>query len=82
MVYCYQFRELLEYLENKFTIPGKLKLTNHSLKIEEEMMENIKNLLKETKKSISNNRFVVLQRIIKFIYCHNSSFFHIERSNL
>ncbi len=47
MVYCHQFRELSEYLENKFTIPGKLKLTNHALKIEEEMMENIKNLLKD-----------------------------------
>jgi hypothetical protein len=50
IVYCHQFRELLEYLDNKFIIPGKLKLTSHALKIEEEMIDNIKNLLKEAKK--------------------------------
>ncbi len=50
MVYCHQFHELLEYLDDMFTIPGKLKLTNHSLKIEEEMLENIKNLLKKKQK--------------------------------
>lgn len=50
MIYCKQFRELLEYLDNKFIIPGKNKLTKLAIKIENDMIENIKFLLKETKK--------------------------------